>query len=190
MGLSLEALQERFGAEIKDGKAYLPTMDEVVTAEVPTDRLLEILEWLRRESDPRLLLLTCMTATDESIPGESEPRLLALRLGAKARFRVVYHLAGVDKAYQRQTVRIVVWTGEEEPMPSATGLWPGSNWMEREVYDMFGISFAGHPDLKRILMPDGFEAHPLRKEYPLRGVHPDQLYRQWDMNRGTESGAC
>ncbi len=186
MGLSLAALQEKFGTGIQDGNSYLEVMDGVLTAEVPMENLLEILSWLRRDADPRLLLLTCMTATDESLPEESEPDHVALRRGAKARFRVVYHLAGVDSGFQRQLVRIVVWTHEDEAVPSATELWPGANWMEREVFDMFGLSFSGHPDLKRILMPDGFEAHPLRKEYPLRGIHPDQLYRQWDLSRGAE----
>lgn len=189
MGLRLEDLVKRFGPEITDANTYLQAHDDVVGIDVPASRLLEILDWFHKEALPRFVLLTCMTATDESIPEESEPDKVALRRGAKDRFRVVYHLAGINEEHGRQIMRIVCWANDDEPLPSVTGIWPGANWMEREVYDMFGITFSGHPDLKRILMPDGFEAHPLRKEYPLRGIHPDQLYRQWDLTRGAESGA-
>ena len=68
--------------------------------------------------------------------------------------------------------RLVVKVGADDPdplLPSAVPLWPGADWMEREVFDMFGIRFHGHPDLRRILMPDEFTAYPLRKDYPLRG---------------------
>jgi NADH-quinone oxidoreductase subunit C len=68
--------------------------------------------------------------------------------------------------------RLVVKAGVDEPdptLPTVVHLWPGANWMEREVYDMFGITFSGHPDLRRILMPEEFTAFPLRKDYPLRG---------------------
>ena len=68
--------------------------------------------------------------------------------------------------------RVVVKVGVDDPdpeLPSAVALWLGANWMEREVFDLFGIRFDGHPDLRRILMPDEFTAFPLRKDYPLRG---------------------
>ena len=68
--------------------------------------------------------------------------------------------------------RLVVKAGVDDPdptLPSAVPLWPGADWMEREVFDMFGIRFSGHPDLRRILMPEEFTAYPLRKDYPLRG---------------------
>ena len=68
--------------------------------------------------------------------------------------------------------RIIIKVGLDGPdpaVPTAVSLWAGANWMEREVYDMFGIVFTGHPDLRRILMPEEFTAHPLRKDYPLRG---------------------
>jgi NADH-quinone oxidoreductase subunit C len=68
--------------------------------------------------------------------------------------------------------RLVIKVGVNDPdpvLPSVFALWPGADWMEREVYDMFGIRFRSHPDLRRILMPDEFAAYPLRKDYPLRG---------------------
>lgn len=86
---------------------------------------------------------------------------------AKDRFGLVYLLTNTATGE-----RITVKTMLNEPdlnVPSAYGLWKGADWMEREVYDMFGIVFDGHPDLRRILMPEGFVGHPLRKDYPLRG---------------------
>lgn len=83
------------------------------------------------------------------------------------RFGLVYLLANTQT-----TARLTVRTFLNEPnltVPSAVPLWNGANWMEREVYDMFGIRFEGHPDLRRILMPQEFTAYPLRKDYPLQG---------------------
>jgi NADH-quinone oxidoreductase subunit C len=86
---------------------------------------------------------------------------------ATDRFGLVYLLANVA-TNERITLRVFL----NEPdlvVPSATGWWEGANWMERECYDMFGITFDGHPDHRRILCPDEFTAHPLRKDYPLQG---------------------
>jgi NADH-quinone oxidoreductase subunit C len=85
----------------------------------------------------------------------------------RARFEVHYVLLNLETSE-----RLVVKAGVDEPdptLPTVVGLWPGANWMEREVYDMYGITFTGHPDLRRILMPEEFTAFPLRKDYPLRG---------------------
>ncbi|MFO0913435.1 MAG: NADH-quinone oxidoreductase subunit C [Pirellulales bacterium] len=87
--------------------------------------------------------------------------------GAEHRFGLVYALANTTTA-ERLIVRVMLDEPELE-VPSAVPLWEGANWMEREVYDMFGIEFRGHPDLRRILMPAEFTAHPLRKDYPLQG---------------------
>lgn len=88
--------------------------------------------------------------------------------GAADRFAVVYALANTATA---ERVFIKAFANDPDPeLPSAVPLWKGADWMEREVYDMFGIRFAGHPDLRRILMPTEFTAHPLRKDYPLRGL--------------------
>ncbi len=86
------------------------------------------------------------------------------------RFDVVYHLLSLThQSVLRLKVRVGN-RGEEHPsVPSVTSIWPGANWYEREVYDLFGIEFAGHPDLRRILMPPDWTTHPLRKDYPLTG---------------------
>ncbi|MCB0333717.1 MAG: NADH-quinone oxidoreductase subunit C, partial [Bdellovibrionales bacterium] len=87
-----------------------------------------------------------------------------------ARFEVVYHLMSLSKKFR---LRVKIQLEEQAPeVDSLVPLWPSANFMEREVWDMFGIEFAGHPDLRRILMYDEFEGHPLRKDYPLRGKQP------------------
>jgi len=87
--------------------------------------------------------------------------------GAKDRFGMVYLLANTE-TNQRITVRTFVNDPDPE-LPSVVGLWEGANWLEREVWDLFGIRFAGHPDLRRLVLPEEFAAHPLRKDYPLQG---------------------
>lgn len=103
--------------------------------------------------------LTDLTAVDWS--AEKSPR-----------FTVVWHLYSSTK---HTYVRLAAdCPSDAEPaMPTSTGLWPGADWHEREVFDMFGISFTGHPDLRRILMWDGYPYHPLRKEFPLAGLPAD-----------------
>jgi len=83
------------------------------------------------------------------------------------RFEVVYHLYALSR---RLRVRLKVGVPAEScSLPSVVSVWPSANWLEREIYDMYGITFTGHPDLRRILTPDGFEGYPLRKDFPLRG---------------------
>ena len=86
-------------------------------------------------------------------------------LGRTPRFEVVYHLLS-HKNRQRVCLKVGV-PEEDQSLPSLTGLWPTANWQEREVYDMFGITFMGHPNLYRILMPEDWVGHPLRKDVPL-----------------------
>jgi len=81
-------------------------------------------------------------------------------------FEVVYHL--LSMAHQKR-VRLKVSLSGARELPSVVPVWPAANWHEREAFDMLGITFSGHPDLTRILTPDGFSGHPLQKEYPLRG---------------------
>ena len=82
------------------------------------------------------------------------------------RFEVVYCLLSVTKNHR---VRVHAWTNEEDPLPSATGIWANAGWLEREVFDMYGVLFSGHPDLRRILTDYGFTGHPQRKDFPLSG---------------------
>ncbi len=82
------------------------------------------------------------------------------------RFEVVYHLLSPR---QNQRVRVKLSTDEDTPVPSAIEVFPAANWFEREIYDMYGVLFTGHPDLRRILTDYGFEGHPLRKDFPLTG---------------------
>ncbi|MTJ84127.1 MAG: NADH-quinone oxidoreductase subunit C [Telmatospirillum sp.] len=82
------------------------------------------------------------------------------------RFEVVYNLLSLK---QNQRIRVKVTVGEDTPVPTATGIFSSAGWFEREVWDMFGIPFADHPDLRRILTDYGFEGHPLRKDFPLTG---------------------
>lgn len=87
--------------------------------------------------------------------------------GAQGRFGLVYLLLNTDSG-ERLTVRSFV--DEPEPaVPSVVPLWEGANWLEREVWDLFGVRFEGHPDLRRIVLPEEFTAHPLRKDYPMQG---------------------
>ena len=90
----------------------------------------------------------------------------------EGRFEVVYNLYSLTN---KKYVRLKVLVDEEDlPVPTVTGVWPGANWHERETYDMFGIVFTGHPDLRRMYMPEEFEYFPLRKDFPPMGI-PDSL---------------
>lgn len=88
------------------------------------------------------------------------------RLPAAPRFQLVYELYSTRR---REWTRLQVWVGEEEAAPTLSGLWPAANWFEREIFDLFGVRFEGHPFLRRILMPDNWEGHPMRKDYPVEG---------------------
>lgn len=79
------------------------------------------------------------------------------------RFDVVYHITSIDSMTR---LRLKVQTNPDEPVPTVVNVWGAANWAEREVYDLFGIEFSGHPDLRRILLPEGWIGHPLRKDFP------------------------
>ena len=96
-------------------------------------------------------------------------------LPREPRFELVCHFYSTRHNYR---LRLKCPVGGEQPaVASLTPLWPGANWFEREVWDMYGIKFEGHPDLRRVLMYDGFEGHPLRKDYPLKKRQPRIAHR-------------
>ena len=95
------------------------------------------------------------------------------------RFEVVYHLLSVPN---RQRVRLKVRVPEGGTLPSIHTLWPGAGWPEREVWDMFGIVFDGHPDLRRLLMPEDWEGHPMRKDYPVQIRKAAQTYEPLEVS--------
>jgi NADH-quinone oxidoreductase subunit C len=86
--------------------------------------------------------------------------------GRERRFDVVYHL--LSPSHNRR-IRVKIEVGEARPVPSIIGVFPGADWFEREVYDLYGVPFTGHPDMRRLLTDYGFEGHPLRKDFPLTG---------------------
>jgi NADH-quinone oxidoreductase subunit C len=100
---------------------------------------------------------------------------------AEPRFQVTYQFLSLE-----HNGRIRVLTpvpGDDAVVPTCTDLWPGASFSERECYDMFGIRFDGHGDLRRLLMPEEYGHHPLRKDFPHEGIEPDRLYREWDAAR-------
>jgi NADH-quinone oxidoreductase subunit C len=87
--------------------------------------------------------------------------------GRNPRFEVVYHVCDPTAG---RWARLKVTAGEDTPVPSVTGVWRGADWPEREVWDLFGVRFEGHPDLTRLLLWEGFDGHPLRKDFPVEGT--------------------
>jgi NADH-quinone oxidoreductase subunit C len=159
---------EALATRLKDRFPDLLTARGEVTAVVDRLDLVSTLEDLRADDELGFDRLSDVSSTDW--PGR-EPR-----------FWVSYHL--YSRAH-RHRLRLKVGLSEEDPdVPTVTGLFPSADWQEREVFDLFGITFDGHPDLRRILMPEDWDGHPLRKDYPLGGVgtayKPDILVRPVD----------
>ena len=147
------ALKQKFPQIAERASADHPAFN------VPLGDLVNVLRHLRDEA--AFDLLVDLTAIDWAE-------------GASPRFTVVYHLLSITHAgaYIRIAANCA-GTDAEPTAPSVVSLWPGANWHERECFDMFGIKFEGHPDLRRILMWDGYPYHPLRKEFPLAGIETD-----------------
>jgi len=123
-----------------------------LTVVTSTDHIIALLTFLRDDVQCQFVNLTDICGVDW--PGRAR------------RFDVVYHLLSPR---QNLRIRIKVAVGEDEAIPSATAVYPGADWFEREAYDFYGVLFTGHPDLRRILTDYGFEGYPMRKDFPLTG---------------------
>jgi NADH-quinone oxidoreductase subunit C len=141
-----------------------PSVD-FATMYVPADRLVETCRALRDAGALRFTTIIEITAADYF------PRA--------PRFEVVYHLLSIEK---RIRVRLKVRVGDGGSVPTVQGVWKGAGWLEREVWDMFGIVFDGHPDLRRLLMPEDWEGHPARKDYPVQIRKPAQTYEPMEIS--------
>jgi NADH-quinone oxidoreductase subunit C len=140
------ALRERFPEAVVSSGDYR----DQHWIQLRPERLLEICEWLRDDPATGFDFLVDVTAVHW--PGDPEP------------LELVYHLYSYPR---NDRLRVKLRTGDGGAVPSLTGLWRSADWNEREAFDMFGIRFDGHPDLRRILMPEDYTDHPLRKEFPL-----------------------
>jgi NADH-quinone oxidoreductase subunit C len=140
------------------------------TLYVPADRLVETCRVLRDDPSLRFNVLIEITAADY--------------LPREPRFEVVYHLLSIPNRL-RLRLKVRVATAADAlagVVPTVQTLWPAAGWPEREVYDMFGIVFAGHPDLRRILMPEDWEGHPARKDYPVQIRKAAQTYEPLEVS--------
>jgi NADH-quinone oxidoreductase subunit C len=159
----LDELQRRFPGIISEAVIFrkMPSLT------VAKESLLAMCEFLKSDAGGGYTLLTDETAADY-------PK-------REKRFEIIYHLYSFQR---NDRLRLKVLAGEGERVPSVVGVWPTANWLEREVYDMFGVLYEGHPDLKRILLPEEWVGHPLRKDRDI--LKQDDAWVK--ANLGIESG--
>jgi NADH-quinone oxidoreductase subunit C len=177
---ALAPLKSRFG----DAHLLVNEFRDMVTVAVPRESILAVATFLRDDAGQRYDLLSELNGVDYlNFPG------------ARHRFAVNYGLTSIEKN-TRLWLKVFLdpqndtAPGKDErdedavekgdpglKLDSVTSIWPGAEWMEREVYDMYGIVFAAHPDLRRILTWNGYGSYPLRKDYPLRGVGERENYK-------------
>ena len=181
----IEIVGERFSDAVSASHAYRG--DETVV--LRREYLLDVARFLKEDPAMQMSFLMDLTAVDYSTFGKRPAPAFFASSGVavrpssqipdadpwpgppgKVRFVVVYHFYSIPHKHR---LRLVVPVEESEPeVDSLTPLWAGADWLEREVWDMFGIRFRGHPNLKRILMYESFEGHPLRKDYPVNKRQP------------------
>ncbi|MDA8423411.1 MAG: NADH-quinone oxidoreductase subunit C [Nitrospiraceae bacterium] len=148
-----KTIEEKFAGEVLGTTSHAGQVGVMLKKE----RIKDICLFLRDEPSLKMDHLADLTAVDYSqYPGDTGPR-----------FEVVYNMIST---VHRHRIRLKVRVPEEDPrIDTVSSIWNTANWHERETYDLMGIKFEGHPDLRRILMPEDWEGHPLRKEYPLKG---------------------
>lgn len=153
--IDLELLKRKLGDKLE--KVEVAFADQVVLT-VARENLAVALRTLHDDSELSFKMLTDITAVDNLKREDFEPA---------RRFKVVHIIYSLE---HKKRVRLETFVPEQDPTcPSACAIYKGAAWIEREVFDMFGIRFTSHPDLRRVLTPDYFEYHPLRKDYPLTG---------------------
>jgi NADH-quinone oxidoreductase subunit C len=149
--LTNEELLKKINDKFKDSVTVLGEPFGLITLETGREQIIEVLTWLKNESALQFNYLTDITAIHYPEQEKS--------------FGVIYHLHSLTNNVR---IRLKVFLNSDDVhIPTATVVWDGANWMERETYDFFGIIFDGHPDLRRILNVDDMEAFPMRKEHPL-----------------------
>ena len=190
----IDAVTRRFPDDVSASHCYRGDATVVLEREA----LVAVARFLKEDPALQMNFLTDLTAVDYSTFGKQPAQAFFASSGVtvspalqipdpdpwpgppdSARFAVVYHFFSTALKHRlRLVVPVPVISGDRGPdaataeVDSLIGLWPAANWLEREVWDMFGIGFRGHPDLKRILMYDEFEGHPLRKDYPVNKRQP------------------
>ena len=159
----IQKLKDRFGAGIAEVRTPWDSATDVPIIYVTPQAWVDVVTFIQNEPGFDYGFLSDLTATDES--------------PASQRFEVVVNVFSHTK-FNRLRLKARLKEGEE--LPTLSGVWPGANWAEREVYDMFGVRFSGHPDLRRILMDERWQGYPLRKDYPLRGYQIFPLAEEID----------
>lgn len=151
-----EKLKAAFGDAVGEGATFRG-QDSLTVAPA---KIAEIATFLRDDATLRFDMLTDLTAVDY--------------MGRTPRFTVVYNLYSFQ---ENRRLRLKCELAEGETIPTVEGVWKAANWLEREVYDLYGIAFDGHADLRRILLWDGYVGHPLRKDFPLTGIPQAAVYK-------------
>lgn len=155
INLAVKKLQEKFPASVLEVKTF---RDEV-NVTVQKKDIFEICKFLYSDPDLQYQMLTDLCGVDF--------------FPESPRFEVVYLLYSMKK---QQRLRLKIKVGDSESVSSVESIWKAANWLEREIYDLFGISFDNHPDLRRILLWDGYEGYPLRKDFPVEGPDFDKPF--------------
>ncbi len=152
MSAALEEITALIDARMSDTVVGQEIAFGELTVTTTLAHLPVLVRWLQTDEAMRFSTLVDITAVD--YPGRAD------------RFEVVYHFLSM---YRNHRIRLKLMAGEDDIVPSITGIHPSANWFEREVFDMFGTLFSGHPDLRRLLTDYGFRGHPLRKDFPTTG---------------------